>query len=117
MEDSFFFFHDLYIITLSPWARFPGTIVMSLNRKKKTQKPVAGCTCGFGKVFSGIFVRQPLDGRMLSLLIWVPVLSFTAQGYFSEVEAPGLGCAFSFFFSGVLGRHWCSVGDLDNFKE
>lgn len=50
-----------------------------------------GCSCGFGKACSGIFVQQPLDGRMLSLLIWVPVLGFTAQGYFSEVLAAGGG--------------------------
>lgn len=81
---------------------------MSLNREKNP-KPMDGCSCGFGKACSGIFVQQPLDGRMLSLLIWVPVLSFTAQGYFSEVLAAegghkGLG-VHSAFLCGVLGKH------------
>lgn len=88
MEDSFFSC-DLSIIALSPWARFPGTIEMSLNRKKNPT--LDDCNCGFGKACSRIFVQQPLDGRMLSLLIWVPVLSFTAQGYFSVVLAAGGG--------------------------
>jgi len=63
------------IIALSTWARFPGTIEMSLNR----EKIVDGCNCGFGKACSGIFLEQLLDRRMLSLLIRMPILSTVLQ--------------------------------------
>lgn len=45
-------FPCMAIIALSPWARFPGAIEMSLNG----ERIVAGCSCGFGKACSGIFV-------------------------------------------------------------
>lgn len=83
------------------------------SEQGKKNPTLDDCNCGFGKACSRIFVQQPLDGRMLSLLIWVPVLGFTQLGFCSGFFLSGAGSwgrhkglgVHSAFFCDVLGKH------------
>lgn len=60
MED-FFFFCDLSMITLSPWARFPCTVEMSLNREEKKKKnPWMAAVVVLEKLAMGFFCSTAL---------------------------------------------------------